>query len=103
MELSLHAQISKRPYAFPIHSFLNSCSSLMPACRNCHLLAFVQPLSFPSSLQTLSIRLSQGSGCSSANTLIMRKSLIHNLLHDKGPSVQAVDIECLILNQNISG
>jgi hypothetical protein len=41
--------------------------------------------------------------CSSANTLIMRKSLIHNLLHDKGPSVQVVDIERLILNQNISG
>jgi hypothetical protein len=33
----------------------------------------------------------------------MRKSLIHNLLHDKGPSVQAIDIECLTLNQNISG
>jgi hypothetical protein len=41
--------------------------------------------------------------CSSANTLIMRKSLIHNLLHDKDPSVQVVNIECLILNQNISG
>ena len=43
------------------------------------------------------------SWCSSANTLIMRKPLIHKLLHDKGPSVQVVDIECLILNQNISG
>jgi hypothetical protein len=42
-------------------------------------------------------------GCSSANTLIMCKPLIHNLLHDKDPSVQVIDIECLILNQNISG
>ena len=41
--------------------------------------------------------------CSSANTLIMRKPLIHKLLHDKDPSVQVIDIECLILNQNISG
>jgi hypothetical protein len=40
---------------------------------------------------------------SPANTLIMRKPLIHNLLHDKDSSVQVVDIECLILNQNISG
>jgi 3-phenylpropionate/trans-cinnamate dioxygenase ferredoxin reductase subunit len=42
-------------------------------------------------------------GSSPANTLIMRKLLIRNLLHDKGSSVQVVDIECLILNQNISG
>jgi hypothetical protein len=35
-------------------------------------------------------------GSSPANTLIMRKSLIHNLLHDKGSSVQVIDIECLI-------
>jgi hypothetical protein len=86
-------------------------SSLSPSLSPEAIVEVVNPVGTPIPLTGHTIVITgepifiiiKGGRDSSANTLIMRKPLIHKLLHDTDPSVQVVDIECLILNQNISG